>query len=74
MTAETLPTESDTAQEAELVAQVRRGDPTSCAAFVAHFGAPVCNYLYWLTGKADEAAAVFKDTVLYLYLNPGRVR
>ena len=74
MTATHTSTDTDPTSDASLLAPVRVGDPASCAALIAHFGPPLYHYLYWLTGNRDEALTHFKDAVLYLYLNPSRVR
>tara|TARA_R110001592_G_scaffold106935_1_gene299628 strand:+ start:345 stop:1925 length:1581 start_codon:yes stop_codon:yes gene_type:complete len=64
----------DTDHENEALAQLRMGDPTTCTAIVERCGPSVYNYLYWLTGNAEEAETLFKDAVLNLYLNPSRGR
>jgi len=74
MTTETQAPESTTADATLLLTSMRKGDPASCRAFIAHFQAPLYNYLYWLTGDPDSAVALFQGTMLAVYRNLGRVR
>ncbi len=74
MTIETQAPEPTTADATLLLTSMRKGDPASCRAFIAHFQAPLYNYLYWLNGDPDAAADLFQRTMLAVYRNLGRVR
>lgn len=74
MTTEMQAPENSTLDATPLLASMRKGDPASCRDFIAHFQAPLFNYLYWLSGDPDSAADLFQRTMLAVYRNLSRVR
>ena len=75
MTTETQATDIDPAADARpLLAEMKKGDPASCRAFVEHFERPLYNYLYWLTGDPAGASDLFQRCMAQVCNNLGRVR
>lgn len=74
MTTDTQESEEQSGDVAPLLAAMRKGDPASCRGFVAHFEKPLYNYLYWLCGDPETAEDYFRQTMMAVYRNLGRVR
>lgn len=74
MTTDTQVPKQATERATPLLAAMRKGDPASCRDFMAHFEAPLYNYLYWLSGDPETAVRLFQQTMLSVYRNLGRVR